>query len=219
MTPDEARSLFLPLHGLVGVAALVGGFGALATRKGSAPHRALGRLFALGMAGAIVAAIPVLVATGNVFLTGMGGFAGYMTFIGWRVARAKDGAGGVVDRAVAVAMIGVGLAFAGWGLAALVRGVPLGLVPVAMGLGAAAFARSHLRWFGADPATRERWVAVHLGAIGGGLIAGITAFAAATLTNWVPAVPEPVVWLAPTVILGPLLRRLARASSGSISGA
>ncbi len=211
MTPEDARALFLPLHGAVGVAALVGGFGALAVTKGSALHRRLGLLFVGGMSGAVVAATPVLLATGNVFLSGMGAFAAYMTWTGWRVARRKAAAGGPADQGVSAAMMVVGAAFALYGAAALVRGRPLGLVPVAMGLGAVAFARSHWRWFRADRATRAPWIAVHLGAIGGGLIAGLTAFGAAALTNYLPAVPEPVVWLAPTVVLGPLLRRASRA--------
>jgi hypothetical protein len=51
---------------------------------------------------------------------------------------------------------------------------------------------------------------MHLGAIGGGLIAGLTAFAAAVLTNYVPSVPEPLVWLAPTALLSPLLQRASK---------
>lgn len=211
MSPDEARALFLPVHGVVGAAALIGGFGALALAKGTATHRRLGQLFVLGMAGAIVAAVPVLVSTGNLFLTGMGGFAAYMTWTGWRIARQKQHAGGPVDQGVsAVALVG-GLAFAAFGAWALVRGQPLGLVPVGMGLGAAAFARQHLGWYAADRATRTPWIAMHLGAIGGGLIAGITAFGAAAVTNWLPAIPEPLVWLAPAAVLSPLLQRASKA--------
>ena len=58
--------------------------------------------------------------------------------------------------------------------------------------------------------TRRRWVAMHLGAIGGGLIAGLTAFSAAVRTNYLPSVPEPLVWLAPTALLSPLLQRASK---------
>lgn len=210
MTPDDARALFLPVHGLVGVLALLGGFGALAARKGSRLHRLAGRVFVVAMAGAIVVAVPVLVATGNLFLTGMGGFAAYLTWTGWRIARLKSGPASPLDRAVSVLMIGAGLGFAGYGAWAVTRGVMLGLVPVAMGLGGAWLAVGHLRWFRTPIDRRGPWVPQHLGAVGGGLIAGLTAFAAAALTNYLPAVPEPLVWLAPGAILGPLLARETR---------
>lgn len=155
------------------------------------------------MAGAIVAAAPVVVVTGNTFLAGMGAFAAYMTWTGWRVARRRGAPGTPLDHAVCgLTMVG-GLLFAAFGARALVAGHALGLVPVAMGIGAAAFARRHRRWF-LDP-SRERWVAVHLGAIGGGLIAGCTAFAAAAVTNYLPQVPEPLVWLTPPAVLAPWL--------------
>lgn len=206
MTPDDARALFLPIHGAIGIVTLIGGFGALIAKKGGAAHVWLGRLFAGGMALVIVAAIPVLMATENLFLTGMGSFAGYMTWTGWRIARAKNASGTATDLAVSTAMIVVGLAFAAYGALALLRGSGLGMVALAMGLGAAAFGRKHVRWFRAPVATRTPWVGEHLGSIGGGLIAGLTAFGAAAGTNYLPQVPEPVYWLAPTVVLSPLLQ-------------
>lgn len=210
MTPDEARAFFLPVHGAIGVVTLIGGFGALAVAKGSPRHRRLGLVFVAGMAAVIVAAAPVLLVTGNLFLTGMGTFAAYMTWTGWRIARRKGASGGPVDQAVSVVMMVAGGAFAVVGGVALARGQTLGLVPVAMGLGSVAFAWHHWTWYRADRDRRVRWVAMHLGAVGGGLIAGLTAFGAAALTNYLPGVPEPVVWLAPTAVLGPLLRRAAR---------
>ena len=53
---------------------------------------------------------------------------------------------------------------------------------------------------------RAEAVAEHLGSIGGGLIAGLTAFGAAAGTNYLPQVPEPVYWLAPVVVLSPLFQ-------------
>ncbi len=205
-SPEDARTLFLPIHGSIGVATLIGGFGALIAKKGGAAHVWLGRLFAGGMALVILAAIPVLVATENLFLTGMGTFAGYMTWTGWRIARAKNTAGTAGDQAVSVAMMVVGLAFAAYGALALARGASLGIVALAMGLGAAAFGRKHWRWFRAPVGERAPWVAEHLGSIGGGLIAGLTAFGAAAGTNYLPQVPEPVYWLAPVVVLSPLFQ-------------
>jgi hypothetical protein len=207
MSPEDARVLFLPIHGVVGVLALVGGIGALAVQKGSPIHRWLGRAFVVGLLGAALAAQPVIWVTGNLFLGGMGCFAAYMTWAGFAIVRCREAAGRPVDQAISAGMIVIGLAFAAYGVRALLAGSALGAVPVAMGLGSALFARHHLRWFRAPRSSRRSWVAMHVGAIGGGLIAGLTAFGAATLTNYVPMVPEPVVWLLPTAILSPLLRR------------
>ena len=207
ISPEEARALFLPLHGTLGVMALIGGTGALLSPKGRPAHRWLGRIFVVGLLGASAAAVPVMWATSNLFLAGMGAFAAYMTFLGWQIARGKSQAGGLVPQAASVAMIGVGLLFAAYGAVYLAQGAMGGLVPLLMGLASAAFATGHLRWLRANRATRRDWRAVHAGAIGGGLIAGLTAFAAATLTNYVPSIPEPVIWLTPAAILAPLLRR------------
>lgn len=208
LDPDTARAWMLPLHGSVGVFALIGGAGALLTKKGSPAHRRWGQLFMAGMAGAVVFAVPVLIATGNLFLTGMGAFAAYMSWTGWRIARQRAAAGGGLDQAVSGLMIALGLLFAAFGGLKLAQGAgPMAAVPIAMGLGCAAFARQHLRWYRAPAAARRPWVAEHLGAAGGGFIAGLTAFGAAAGTNLLPQVPEPLYWLGPAAVLSPLLAR------------
>ncbi|MBM4368198.1 MAG: hypothetical protein FJ102_18445 [Deltaproteobacteria bacterium] len=192
----------------MGLAALVGGFGAMSVPKGGSAHRRLGQLFVLGMAGAIVAAVPVLWATRNLFLTGMGLVAAYMTFMGWRLARTR-GQLGAPERGVARGMMVAGSLFGLLGLRVLLGGQSLGVVAAAMGFGSVALGRQHLRWMSADPGQREPWVTQHIGAISGGLIAGLTALGAAAGTNYLPVVPEPVYWLGPALILGPIFRRFA----------
>jgi hypothetical protein len=208
LDPETARATMLPLHGGVGLLALIGGLGALVSQKGSRAHRLSGRLFMIGMAGAVLFAVPVLIATGNLFLTGMGAFAAYMSWTGWRLARQRGAAGGPLDQAVSALMIVLGLLFAAFGGLKLAQGAGgLAVVPIAMGLGTAAFARQHLRWYRAPAADRRPWVAEHLGAAGGGLIAGLTAFGAAAGTNLLPQLPEPLLWLGPAAVLSPLLMR------------
>lgn len=208
LDPETARATMLPLHGGVGLLALIGGLGALLTTKGSPWHRRWGRVFMLGMAGAVLFAVPVLIATGNLFLTGMGAFAAYMSWTGWRIARQRAAAGGPLDRGVSGLMIVLGLLFAAFGAIRLVQGAGgLAVVPIAMGLGSAAFARQHLRWYRAPAAERRPWVAEHLGAAGGGFIAGLTAFGAAAGTNLLPQLPEALLWLGPAAVLSPLLMR------------
>ncbi|MBL8619405.1 MAG: hypothetical protein JNM72_27570 [Deltaproteobacteria bacterium] len=208
LDPETARAWMLPLHGGVGLLALIGGTGAILTKKGSPAHRRAGQLFMLGMAGAVLFAVPVLIATGNLFLTGMGAFAAYMSWTGWRIARQRAAAGGPLDRGVSGLMIVLGLLFAAFGAIRFAQGAGgLAVVPIAMGLGSAAFARQHLRWYRAPAAARRPWVAEHLGAAGGGFIAGLTAFGAAAGTNLLPQVPEALLWLAPAAVLSPLLMR------------
>lgn len=214
MTPEDARAWFLPFHGTFGVLSMLGGFGALLVLKGSLRHKRLGWVFVVGQALATVVVSPVIAVTQNVFLGGMGAFAAYMTWTGWRIARRKDAPATGMDLGISGGMVLGGVLFAAWGAKALAAGHSLGLVPIFMGLGGALFARSHWRWFRAQPGGRRPWVVMHLGAIGGGLIAALTAFSAAVLSNYATWIPEFVVWLAPAAVLSPLLQREGRRVEG-----
>jgi hypothetical protein len=58
MPPEEARAWFLPRYGVVGFATLIGGLRALVAPKGGLAHRPVARVFAAGMATAMVGCSP-----------------------------------------------------------------------------------------------------------------------------------------------------------------
>jgi len=202
MTADQLHDLLIPIHGVFGVLTLLTGLVALSIRKDKR-HGKLGRLFTAGMLVAITIAAPVILAYGNVFLVGIGTFSAYLVTMGWILARERNRAGRGPASVLATAMIAVGATYAGWGAVALSRGSELALVAVVLGVVAVAVASRHRGWLLSPPAERKPWVLVHLGAMGGGLIAAVTAFTTATVARLLPDAPQGLFWLGPTVLLTP----------------
>lgn len=213
MDIETTKSVLLPIHGTLGFVSLLAGGYAMLMRSRGATHARVGRVFAVSMVGAVLLAVPVLVVTGNVFLTTLGFIAAWMLATGWRFARLRNGPANAFDRALPILGMCVFAAGAVWGLTLVPRAGLLGVVPLVLGALGSWLALNQLRGLRGDPAERN-WMRLHGAAIGGAWIASMTAFAAATVTNWIPAVPEWILWVGPSLLGVPLLRRRVRRFAG-----
>src|SRR5262245_59893705 len=136
--PPFARTS-VHLHAACGGLALLSGAVALATRKGSLPHRRAGRVFAVAMVAALVLAQPAILARQNFLLGLLAPFTLYLVLRGVRVARQRDGAAHGFDRALALVAAVGGALLIGRGVLDLARGGSVGgLSTVGLGLGALA---------------------------------------------------------------------------------
>ncbi|WP_162991512.1 hypothetical protein [Halostella salina] len=195
----------LGVHVLAGVAALGGGAGAIVTRKGGRRHNAAGKLYVLSMAVVVATAVPLSVWTTDPFLLAIAVFSGYLVFGGYRVVarrRAGQTAPTAVDYAGHGTMALVGTGMVAWGGWRTVAG-PAGLAPALVVFGGigVGFAALSLRTLRAPPAARPPWVTMHIGYMGGGFIATVTAAVTVNLTF----LPPLLRWLGPTAVGVPLI--------------
>lgn len=209
---DEAtlRAILIPLHGAIGLAALVVGGIAIASPKRAGRHPAMGRVFFLVMLAAIAAATPVILVGKNLFLGSLGGLALYLTVMGRRLGALRSPLHPPTsfDHAFSIGGVVVLSAVTGFGGYVLVGGQMLGAVLLGLGGLGVAFARQHRQFLRAPSEYAKGWAALHGSTMGAAYIAGLTAFGAAAMTNYVPSVPEWIVWLAPAVVLTPVLNRM-----------
>jgi len=157
----------------------------------------------------------VILATRNVFLGGMGALAIYFSLMGWRLAqhRFPNHRPTRFDRLLPqLGMVAFGLFFL-FGVRALLARNVLGLVPLLLGGFSATAALGHHRHLARPPANPRAWLPLHVGAISIAFIASLTAFNAATMTNWFPDFPEWILWLWPAAVFTPVVRRLERRAS------
>ena len=195
-------TLLLVVHIAVGTLGTVGGVVAMLTRKGSLWHRRAGRVFAVSMLAIIGLALVMSVMRPNAFLFMVGLFSAYLVAVGWRAAVVRDGRPRRLDWTIAWSMAGAGLVMIGWGVAGMVTGASYPApVLIVFGLIGGAFALGDLRLFRAGGARGVDRIARHLGHMTGGFIAALTA----VLVVNGGALPDLVRWLAPTVLLTPVI--------------
>ncbi|MFM1883099.1 MAG: hypothetical protein RJA05_1508, partial [Planctomycetota bacterium] len=190
-------------HIAAGFAAIAASITAASSKALHLPHRVhriAGRTFSLAMLGTVVTAVPMALLGGNLLLLLVAILSGYLAFAGWREAVRSGTAAAWPDRAAAVLMMLAGMAMIALGTLAVTRGNAGGIVLLAFGAIGFSLAWTDLRRIG-RPCDRPTRIANHLIRMMGATIAVITAF----LVVNVRFDPGWVVWLAPTVVLTPLI--------------
>ena len=197
----SAQGLLLALHIAAGATALLTALLAFLFKASNSAHKwhvYSGLIFFGSMAVVFGTAVPLAVIGENVFLLFIGVFSFYLAWSGWRYARrrpieprAADRVGAGLMAASAVGMI----AYGAWMVGA---GDGLGIALAVFGFIGGSLCLADLR--GRRVEYRER-ISGHLTRMLAAAIATITAF---LVTN-VQAEPAFVIWLAPTVVITPLI--------------
>jgi hypothetical protein len=177
-------------------------------RKGSAVHKAAGKIYLVTMAAIVATSVPMTLIIARSGRTLTAAFLGYLVVIvatavwnSWRAIRDKKNFAaytGRIYKALAWLNIASGVAVLALGLA---RGVPLfagfSLIGVIGGGAMLRFARQ-------PPANPRWWLVEHLGAMLGNGVATHIAFLAIGLPRLVPALNTPAwmytAWFAPVLI-------------------
>ena len=193
--------LLLPLHIFAGFCALTAALVALATPKGQPWHIYSGRIFFWGMLLIFVTAIPMTFLRPNLFLFLIAIFSFYQALSGWRTAKNRSGVPSPFDWAAAGVMTLAGAGMLIVGTVMVLSSNTLGIVLLVFGSLGGAFGVQDLRTFRANPVTGKKRIAAHLTRMLGGTIATVTAF---IVTNFTFS-PAFVLWLAPSVVLVPLI--------------
>jgi len=197
--------VLLGIHILAGIGALGSGLGAIVTRKGGSRHNSAGKLYVLTMGIVVVTAVPLAAWVENWFLLAIAIFSGYLVFSGYRVVtrrRAGLQEPTPIDYAGHGTMVVVGTAMVASGSWQIATGA-VGLAPVLIvfGLIGVGLAARTFRRFRQPPERRQPWVSLHIGFMGGGYIATVTATVTVNLTM----LPPLARWLGPTMIGVPLI--------------
>ncbi|PRQ05829.1 hypothetical protein ENSA5_01490 [Enhygromyxa salina] len=200
------RELLMPIHGVIGLVAILSGVVALSLPKRPSGHPWAGRLFMLSMGLAIAVAAPVVFVGGNLFLMGVGLLVIYHGLVAWRLARLQPPKRrpGPLDRALHPGFAGAFLLFGGYGAWALLEGQGMGVVALVLSTISLGSVWHFRRFMNLDVFEADAWVGEHIRGVAAAFIASLTAFAAATGPRLAPGIPAVVLWLGPTVLLTPL---------------
>ena len=196
--------LLLTLHVIAGFIALGSGLAA-ATNKvlGLAHpwHRRLGRVFALAMSFIFLSAVPVSILQSNVFLLLVGVFSFYLTWAGWAYARNREGIPRPADWIRVIGMLLAATAMVIYGISLLRAGSSHGVtLLVFAGIGAA-LSLKDLRILRSGGLQGVDRIARHMTMMMAASIATMTAFLVVNISFH----PAYVVWLAPTVVVTPVI--------------
>ena len=194
----------LTFHILGGGLALITAIVAILSKVFNMDHRwhvYSGRLYHYGMIIVFVTAFPMAILKPNLFLFLISIFSYYFVFTGWRAALNRKGKPHWVDWAVTGLMGLTSIGMVLYAIYLLFIGVGEGItILVFGGIGSAQFWQdlTILRQGGIKG--RER-IVLHLSKMMGGTIATVTAF----LVVNIDFQPSFVVWLAPTVLISPII--------------
>lgn len=202
---NDILNLLVFAHITFGVLSFAGAATAIASRAASLPHhwhQTGGRLFFWSMAGIFVTGLPMSLLNANIPLLFISLFSFYLAWMGRRYALNRRGEVTPADRLVVAGALAVFTAMATYGLYMLVAlSSSAGIVILVFGAIGLTNAVGDYRLQRGGGATGARRLAQHLGKMLGGTIAIVTAFA---VTN-IDFEPGYVVWLAPAVIITPLI--------------
>jgi hypothetical protein len=137
----------------------------------------------------------------NTFLFVIAIFSVYLALSGWRYAKYRWGRPPAFDWGSAGVMVVTSTAMVLLGVFILTTGEMIGLVLIVFGGIGAALSYSDLRTLGAGRIEAKQRIAAHLTRMLAGTIAAVTAF---LVTN-VSFEPVFLLWLAPTVVMTPLI--------------
>ena len=207
---EQVTSFLLILHVAAGSTALLAAILAISFRKGAKKHNLAGKTYFWAMMAVAATAIPVSILRPNLMLFFVALFSSYMAYAGWRFGRKSRY---IMNRKpyVELAMLLVGLAMVVSGFFQIFAETTMGWVLVAFGSIGIQFAVQDLRGWGKaeDFGTR---ISNHLSHMLGGTIATVTAVLVQRVVPRLdPNSPfKVIVWLAPTVIITPLIIIWAR---------
>ncbi|MEM7535391.1 MAG: hypothetical protein AAF639_24650 [Chloroflexota bacterium] len=194
-------TILLTIHIIAGFSALVAAFVATFTAKGRTWHLYSGRVYFWGMAVIFVTAIPMAIMRPNPFLFLIAIFSFYLALAGWRFAKNRRGKPTRLDWSSAGIMAVTSVAMLGYGVYMLMTGNTMGITLLVFGSIGAALSVFDLITLRGGGVRGKKRIAYHLTGMLAGTIATVTAF---IVTNF-EFEPEFVLWLAPTVVITPLI--------------
>lgn len=198
------KELLLYMHIFAGfsslVAALIAAFNKIFDLTHSW-HVYSGRVFFAGMIIIFLTAVPIALMTGDFFLLLVAIFSVYLALSGWSYARNRQGTPAFLDWLRSFGMAAASVVMALYGAGLLISGDTNGVTMLVFSSIGGSLSISDLKIQYAGGVTGKERVIRHLTMMLAGLIATVTAFLVVNFTFD----PVFVLWLAPTVLITPVI--------------
>jgi hypothetical protein len=198
------REILLPIHVIAGVLVFITATIAILSKSFNVPHRVhvvSGIAYCVGMLVMVATGMPLAWLRADGFTFSIGIFSLYFVLMGWRYALNRKGNTTRIDGMIlGVGVVGV-VALYTQGIVWMVQGAIQMILPLVFGTIALISVREdYLRLRQGNVKGKAR-IAAHLGRMLPATIAIVTAFTVQNVTGELGI----VAWLAPTVILTPLI--------------
>lgn len=211
----------LLLHIAAGITALLAAVTAALSKMLDASHRVhvlAGRVFFWCMVLVCATAVPMTILHPSIFLALIAVFSFYLAFTGRRYAVNRRGHPSLADRIVSGGMTAASAGMIAYGGLLLARGAGSGIPLIVFGGIGGWLSLLDLKRMRAGGLKGAQRVAAHLTSMLAASIAALTAFA---VTN-ISLRPGFLVWLAPTILITPLIvlwnRKVLAGRSGRVTG-
>jgi hypothetical protein len=197
-------SVLLAVHITAGTLGLIAAVLATVNKALNLPHWwhvRTGNTFVMAMATIFITATAMSLLKPNVFLLLVGVFSFYMAFSGWRYAKNRTGKPTLLDWLTVSSMLTVSVIMIVFGIYLNTAGNGLGVVVIVFGFIGGALSLTDYRSLRKGGLTGKLRITRHLTMMLGGAIAALTAF---TVVN-VEMTPVFIPWLAPTMLITPII--------------
>ena len=198
------KELLLFIHIAAGFLALSAALIAAFTKMLNLSHHwhiYSGRVFFAGMVTIFLTALPISLITGNVFLLLVAVFSVYLALSGWSYAKNRSGTPRLLDWLRSYGMLTSAVVMACYGAYLLQLNDNNGITMLVFSGIGAALSIGDIIILHAGGVTGKVRISLHLTMMLAGLISTITAFIVVNFTFE----PAYVLWLAPTVVITPII--------------
>jgi uncharacterized membrane protein len=193
--------LLLSIHILAGFTSLTSACGAILTKKGAYFHRLFGKIFVGGMTIIFITAIPLSLIRQDLFLFLIAFFSYYFALSGFMFARNQNSQASRFSWLIAFMMLGIGMTMLSYSIYHIHDQRYQNIVLLVFGILSCSTSVSDLKSYYYQTATGSERIVKHLTAMLGATIATLTAF---TVVN-IQTNPEYIAWIAPTILILPLI--------------
>ena len=197
---EEIIRVFIYIHAFFGGIGLISGIGSVVVKKGSKPHKKMGKLFSVGMVVSSLISIPIswMPNHENIFLFLIGIFTIYMVVSGNQILtfKSKDKKyAKPIDKVISGSMLVISVIMVLVGIYGMVKSNSSYLLFVFFGgFGLSLTIRDFIFYKNFEQ-VKKGWLPNHIGKMIGAFIASITAFIVAGL-----GIGNLIAWTLPSVL-------------------
>lgn len=192
---EETIKIFIYIHAFFGGIGLITGLGSILVKKGSKPHKQLGKLFSIGMLTSSFISVPIcwLPNHENLFLFLIGLFTIYLVVSGNQVLsfKSKDKQkASLKDKFISGTMLALSIPMIFLGVYGFIKGNSNAILFAVFGGFGLSLTLNDFRYYKNFKKDKNGWLSNHIGKMVGAFIASITAFIVAgiglgSLISWI----------------------------------